>query len=233
MNAALVRSKLNACWYIMKGLGKPSFSQTGEDRILHFLFQSIGIKNPTYLDIGANHPVNGNNSYFFYQRGSKGVCVEPDPALAAQINQVRERDICLNVGIGFTEIAAADFYIFPKPYTGWNTFSKNEAEYRKANWHPYEKIIKMPLQNINDILEQNFKSTPDFISIDVEGLDFDILKSLDFDKHQPKVLLVETLHYGENNKPEKLTYIIDFVCSKGYSVYADTYVNTIFLKIFS
>lgn len=230
MNAALILSKLNACWYIMKGLGKPSFSQTGEDRILHFLFQSIGIEKPTYLDIGANHPVNGSNSYFFYQRGSSGVCVEPDPDLASQIKHLRKRDICLNVGIGLNKSTAADFYIFPEPYTGWNTFDKNEAEYRKANWHPYDKVIKMPLENINDILLKNFKITPDFISIDVEGLDFDILQSLDFDKHKPKVLLAETLHYGENNTPEKLKHIIDFVCSKGYSTYADTYVNTIFLR---
>jgi FkbM family methyltransferase len=214
----------------MKGLGKPSFSQLGEDRILDFLFQSLKIKNPTYLDIGANHPVNGNNSYFFYHRGSKGVCVEPDPALYAQIKQVRKRDICINAGIGISENTLSDFYIFPEPYTGWNTFSKDEAEHRKENWHPYDRVIKMPLQNINDILEKNFKATPDFISIDVEGLDFDILKSMDFNKHKPKVFLIETLHYfNEKNKADKQQHIIDFVCSKGYSVYADTYVNTIFL----
>ncbi|MEO6453455.1 MAG: FkbM family methyltransferase [Ginsengibacter sp.] len=230
MNVALVKSKLIACWYIMKGLGKPCFSQMGEDRILHFLFQSLGITNPTYLDIGANHPVNGSNSYFFYHRGSCGVCVEADPTLAAQIKRVRKRDICLNVGIGVTESTAADFYIFPNPYTGWNTFSKEEAEFRKTNWHPYEKIIKMPLQNINAILEKNFNATPDFISIDVEGLDFDILKSLDFNRHHPTALIVETLHYDEFNKPQKQQDLIDFVCSKGYSVYADTYVNTIFSR---
>lgn len=230
MNAALVRSKLNACWYIMKGMGKPSFSQSGEDRILHFLFQSISIEKPSYLDIGANHPVNGNNTYFFYQRGSRGVCIEPDPNLAATIKRIRKRDICLNVGIGVPDQSTSDFYIFPEPYTGWNTFSKEEAELRKANWHPYERVIKMPLQNINDIIDKNFKITPDFISIDVEGLDLAILQSLNFDKYQPKVLVVETLHYDENNKPEKLEHIIDFVCSKGYSIYADTYVNTIFLK---
>ncbi len=57
-----------------------------------------------------------------------------------------------------------------------------------------------------------------------------ILESVKNSSPHTKVLVVETLHYDENNKPEKLEHLIDFVCSKGYSIYADTYVNTIFLK---
>jgi len=230
MNAALVASKLKACWYILRGFGRPSFSQLGEDQILHFLFQSVNIKKPSYLDVGANHPVSGSNSYFFYHRGSKGVCVEPEPHLFATIKRIRKRDICLNVGIGLNDSKEADFFIFHPKYSGWNTFSREEAEYRKQSGHPYERVMKMPLKNINEILTENFSSLPDFISIDVEGLDFDIIKSLNFEKFKPKVLVVETIRFGQTAKAEKQQSLIDFICNKGYFVYADTGVNTIFCR---
>jgi FkbM family methyltransferase len=228
MNYKRLYSKIIAASQIIKGWGKPSFSQVGEDRILDYLFASLGVKHPVYLDIGANHPIIGSNTYFFYQRGSKGVCVEPSPALYNLIKKIRPKDICINAGIGFSEVKEADFYIFPE--SGWNTFSKEEVEYRRAHGQLYEKIISMALKNINSIIEKNFQQAPDFISIDVEGLDFDILKSLDFFRFAPKVLLVETIRFGDTDKQKKQGAIIDFVLSKGYSIYADTFVNTIFLR---
>lgn len=221
-------AKIRSAVQIIRGQGKASFSQVGEDRILDFLFSSLGIRHPSYLDIGTNHPVIGSNSYFFYQRGSRGVCVEPDPVLFEMIKRKRPKDICINAGIGMNETSEADFYIFP--VSGWNTFSKKEAEYRKANGQPYNKVIRMPLKNINTIIRGNFKTNPDFISIDVEGLDFDIVKSLDFETLAPKVLVIETIRFGDSDKQEKQNTIIDFILSKGYKVYADTFVNTIFLK---
>ena len=95
---------------------------------------------------------------------------------------------------------------------------------------PYDKVLKIPLKNINDIIHSNFKNPPDLISIDVEGLDFEILKSLDFSKNAPKVLVIETLRFGETSRAMKHEEMIDFVCKNGYFVYADTHVNTIFCK---
>lgn len=221
-------AKTIAAWQIIKGHGKASFSQVGEDRILDFLFHSLGISQPTYLDVGTNHPVIGSNTYYFYQRGSKGVCVEPDPALCEQIKKIRPRDTCVNTGIGVTEADETDFYIFP--VNGWNTFSKEEAEYRNSNGQPYSKIIKMPLKNINAVIKEHFITNPDFISIDVEGMDFDIIKSLNFELYGPEILLLETIRFGNSARQEKQQNIIDYVLSKGYSVYADTFVNTIFLR---
>jgi len=231
MNLSLLISKIKSIPYIIKGWAKPSFAQVGEDQILNFYFQSIGIKHPSYLDIGANTPVYGSNTYFFYSRGSSGVCVEPHPDLYRDIRRKRPRDIVLNTGIGLSDISSADYYIFPKKFSGWNTFSKEEAEYRKANKQPYEKVIQMPLKPINAILRDHFTRVPDFISIDVEGLDFDILKSLDFDRYAPKALIVETLRMGDSNSAHKRTDIAAFLDTKGYTIYADTFVNTIFIKV--
>ncbi len=58
-----------------------TYSQFGEDLIVRYLFDSLGIARPTYLDIGANHPKFSGNTFGFYKRGSRGVLVEPNPRL--------------------------------------------------------------------------------------------------------------------------------------------------------
>jgi FkbM family methyltransferase len=213
-----------------------TYSQSGEDIILLNLFYKLNIRKPTYLDIGANNPVYISNTYYFYLSGSSGVCVEPNPHLCRKFRRVRPRDKVINVGVGIDEQKEADFYLFPSYADGLGTFSKKEAEYwgeigmEGIGKIHYEKIIRMPLQTINTIIRDYFDRCPDFISIDVEGLDLQILKTLDFHTFQPRVLCVETLLYDENKKEFKNTDTIEFLESKGYEVYADTHINTIFLR---
>ena len=89
---------------------------------------------------------------------------------------------------------------------------------------------EIKLENINSIIESYFKSTPDFISIDVEGLDIDILESLDFKKFRPKVFCIETLTFSPTGNGQKITAIFDIMKKNGYKIYADTYINTIFVE---
>lgn len=216
---------------------KLSFSQFGEDLILEYLFNQLNIKHPTYLDIGANEPRYISNTYHFYLLGSHGVLVEPNEYLCKKNKRVRSHDIVLNVGVGLSEIKEADFYLFPNHLNGLSTFSKSDA----LHWQEvgmkglgklyYDKVIKVPLLSINSILESYFSNkSPNLISLDVEGLDFDILKSLDFKLHQPDVFCIETMGYDENGGTYKKTDIIDYMISVGYKVYADTMINTIFVS---
>lgn len=214
-----------------------AYAQSGEDLILAHLFYKAGIQKPSYLDIGANHPSYISNTYFFYLRGSKGVCIEPNPSLYKQIKKVRPRDTVINAGIGLDNTLEADFYLFPPEADGLSTFSKRDAEYwgdvgmKNVGKIQYKEIIKMPLITVNEILKKHFTERPDFISLDVEGLDLEILRSLDYAKYAPKVICVETLLYDENQKESKNKDIIDFLESKRYHIYADTHVNTIFAQL--
>jgi FkbM family methyltransferase len=208
-----------------------SFSQAGEDRVLNHLFREMGIKHPTYLDLGANNPIFGNNTYLFYLNGSRGVCVEADPSFHESLLKERKGDKCLNLAVTFDDRKEADFYIFSVP--SLNTLSKEEAEFReKTGTAKIEKVIKIRLQNINDIIKENFSTAPDLLSIDIEGIDLDVLKSLDFNKYRPLALCVESITYSETREERKITDILDFVTSKGYFVYADTHINTIFVDNF-
>lgn len=207
-----------------------SYSQAGEDRIVDYLFYHLNIRNPTYLEIGTNQPVISNNTYLFYSKGCKGVCIEPDPEMFEKIKKARPRDTVLNIGIGPTSDASAPFYLFPRKVNGWSTFSEDEAKIREAESGIKPKVISVPIRNINDVIAGHFASAPNFISLDVEGLDLDILKSMDLKRFRPEVICVETISFSITNTEEKLTNIIDFMHSQGYYTYGDTHVNTIFCK---
>lgn len=232
MNWKRLFAKTRAAKQIVLGMGKPSFSQFGEDRILEYLFHTEGIKMPTYLDVGANLPVLGSNTFLFYNRGCSGVLIEPEPSLAADLRKARPRDTVLEMAIGLSDDAPSQpFYVFPKENSPWNTFSPVDAELRKASGFPYERVIDMPLININTVFEKYFPNrAPDLMSVDIEGLDLDVMKSMDFQKHRPLAIVLEVLRLSDSDKIFKDERIAPFMLEQGYSLYADTYVNAIFKR---
>ena len=207
---------------------KLSYSQCGEDLIIDFLISQLKISNFKYLDIGAHHPTYISNTFLFYEKGYSGVCIEPDPFLFKTIAKRRSKDKCLNIGVGLNNISSAPFYIMTEKTL--NTFSKEEADkYASYGKQKIEQIIDLPLIRINDIIKNYFTSVPDFISLDVEGMDLAILTDFNFTLYRPKVWCIETLTYTENKTEKKIKETIDYMISKDYLVYADTYINTIFV----
>ena len=210
---------------------KASYSQAGEDTIIEYLFASIKINKPAYLEIGTNQPKICNNTYNFYLKGCKGVCIEPDANMIGAIKKARPDDTILNVGIASESSGTAPFYLFPKAVNGWSTFSKEEAEIRKSESGIDYQVKQVELKNINAVIDEYFDSYPNFISLDVEGLDLEILQSLNFEKYRPEVICVETISFGYlTNTETKINSIIEFMHQNGYAVYADTHINTIFCR---
>lgn len=231
MNLTRILGKLKASGYILKGHVYPSYSQAGEDQIIRYLLNALKISNPTYLDIGANHPVIANNTYLFYSRGASGICIEPDLDFFSLIRRKRPRDIVLNVGIGVSEQQDAKLFVFPAPYTGWNTFSESEARLREnSTGIKVREVRTVPLVNINEIMGKYFQPHPNIVSLDVEGLDLDILHSIDFNRFRPEIFCVESITFSMDNKEEKVREISDFVTSMGYFAFGDSHVNTIFCR---
>jgi len=184
----------------------------------------------SYLEIGTNDPIQSNNTYLFYKKGCKGICIEPDKEMYEIIKVKRPHDIVLNIGIGLPGAREATFYLFPRLLNGWSTFSEEEAIIRENESGLKAKKVTVPLKTINNIIEEYFDTCPNFISLDVEGLDLDILKSLDFKRFRPDAICVETISFSITNKERKLQDTVDFMHSQGYFSYADTHVNTIFCR---
>ncbi len=209
---------------------QPSFSQAGEDSVLRFLFLDfhMDLGQISYLDIGARHPTNGSNTFLFYARGSSGVCVEADINEIPLIQRYRPRDKVLNVGISANGEGYGDFYFME---SGGSTFDRDEAKKReREGTAKILEVIKVPLMDINTLIQQNFETYPVFLSIDIEGMDLAVLKTLDFVKHPIPVICAETCMYSETHIRPKDNSIAEFLRSKGYEIYADTYVNTIFVN---
>jgi FkbM family methyltransferase len=215
-------------------LGKPkqykkSYSQCGEDLIIDFIFSQKGVTRPSYIDIGAHHPYYLSNTALFSEKGSKGINIEPDPYLFSQFIKARPHDINLNVGAGQQD-GYQDFYIMSTPTM--NTFSKTVAdELVETAGFSIKEVRPTQLLCLNTILNKYYASKfPDLFSLDVEGLDEMIIQSIDFRKSYPKVICVETLTYSDNGDGKKNDQLIELISSKGYTQYADTYINTIFVK---
>lgn len=206
---------------------KYSWAQCGEDLILRHLLSVLGIQKVVYLDVGAHHPSYLSNTFLFYNEGGHGVCVEPDPVLYAEFLAQRPRDVNLNCGVGLQN-GVADFFVMSTPTL--NTFSQAEAErYQSYGSQRIVKTMQVELQTIDTILSRNFGQCPNLISLDVEGMDYLILQTFDFSKYRPQVFCLETLSYSEDKNERKLTEIIELMQANGYQVYADTYINTIFV----
>ena len=206
-----------------------SYSQAGEDAIIRFLFNDFGTSKISYLELGTNRPDFGNNTYWFYLNHSRGVCVEADNDLVKNIKKVRPYDKVINFGVSTSNKKEADFYVFNQ--SDINTFDKIEAK-KKSSSGKYRLIEtrKVNLISVNNLLNDFFDSVPDLLSIDIEGLDLDVLKSLDFNRFPIRVICCETCSYSENHIRPKNNDIINFMKSKNYEVYADTYINTIFVN---
>jgi FkbM family methyltransferase len=205
-----------------------SFSQCGEDLLIDHIFKLRGIRHPSYLDIGAFHPWRLSNTAYFYLNGSRGVNVEPNPNLILAFHNERPLDVNLNVGIGEAE-GVLDFYEISDRTL--STFSKKEADACAANGQGIAAVHQVQVITLANVLAQaGLDQFPDFLSLDVEGLEEEILRGLGTQHQYPKVICVETAEYSPTGSGAKRTDLIAFIERKGYYLYADTNLNSIFVK---
>lgn len=212
-----------------KGKVRASFSQSGEDMIIDYIFTVIGVEKPSYIDIGAHHPYRMSNTAYFYGKGCRGINIEPDPVLFEAFRAERKEDINLNIGIA-GEAATLNFHRLSAPTL--NTFSKEEAE-RMCAEHGYtiREVIPVQVMDLQSVLDRHFGGKfPQFLSVDVEGLDEVILRSIDYKQNFPIVICVETISFETDGSGVKNQPLIDFLLSNGYQLYADTYINSIFVR---
>lgn len=164
-----------------------SYAQCGEDIIIRWLMGILKKREYSYFDIGANDPKVLSNTYLMYKSGNRGILVEPNINVCKKLKRVRKKDTVLNCGVA-EQKGKLTYYLMDNNVL--NTFSKEEAE-RCVKYG--NKIIgkrEIEVITINEILEKYGKV--DFLSVDVEGKDFEIIKTLDFKRFAPLVICMET-----------------------------------------
>lgn len=179
-----------------------------------------------YVDVGAHHPVRYSNTYYFYKKGWRGLNIEPTPTAITPFNILRSRDINLNVGVGSAH-KTLTFYCFNEP--ALNTFSEELALEvdKKDNKYKIIQRVKVEVVPLRDLLKKYLPAGVkiDFMTVDVEGLDFEVLKSNDWDKYSPEYLMVE----GHIDFEEIVNYdVYQFLAEKNYKLVAKTFRTLIF-----
>lgn len=208
---------------------RKSYSQTGEDCIVRWIFDVLGIKNPSYIDIGAHDPFLYSNTAMFYAQGSRGINIEPDPLLFKRIARKRKKDINLQMGIGNLS-GTMPFYVMSAKTL--STFSEKEAKLlRDQHGYLIRDVIEVRVEPLKYVLDKYCDGVfPDFLSLDTEGFDELILSELKMLSSLPKVICVESREYGVSglqNSNSKELY--EMLKPLGYMLFADTYINTIFV----
>jgi FkbM family methyltransferase len=207
---------------------KISYSQNGEDIIIFGIFEALSKKRIFYIDIGGYHPYNGSNTIMFYLTGSQGIVVEPNPELFKQFPLKRPRDICLNIGVS-NKSGSQQFYLSSSGALG--SLIPDEKQRSSSSDNLNFDSVLIQVKTLTEIIKEHAEGKNiDFLSLDIEGMELPVLHTLDFKEFFPIVICVETAQYSANRQKEKRIDIIDFLKDKGYFVYADTYINTIFVR---
>jgi len=205
-----------------------SYAQYGEDLIIFSIFREhLNIQKPSYIDIGAHHPFHLSNSALFYKFGCNGVNIEANPDLIEDFHKYRPNDKNLNIGISPEKNDTLPFYIMEQAEL--NTFIKEQAESLDRKGFPIKKVVNIQCYTLKYIIDNYCNGTfPDFLSLDVEGLDEYIFEHYDFSGTRPKIICVENLN-NDDGRLYKIEKIRDILSNNNYVLIADTFLNDIFV----
>jgi FkbM family methyltransferase len=181
---------------------KDTYSQFGEDAFLHAYFWGKEWKPGArsgrrlkrrgfYVDVGAYSPTECSNTYVFYQCGWRGINVDATPESVRGFQLVRRRDINLNCAIAREE-GEVLFYVWDRPSV-FNTMSEEVATRKENELGEPPEIIRVPCLRLETVLKRHLPvgTAIDFLSVDVEGMDLQVLQSNDWERYRPELVVVE------------------------------------------
>lgn len=169
-----------------------SYSRNFEDVILQRVLRDV--QNGCYVDVGASHPVADSNTYAFYERGWRGICVD---ALdySPLWSERRVEDVFVRAALGAKPGQAA-FHIYhdtPQISTGSNA----TVEHWRGDGVAPNETTTVPVLTLNSLLEEHLdERTLHLLSIDVEGMEKEVLQGIDLRKYRPWVIVIEATKPG-------------------------------------
>lgn len=202
---------------------KKTYSMDGEDLFIDNFFKN---KTGLYVDVGAYHPLELSNTYLLYKRKWKGINIDINSLSIEYFDFLRPNDINLNLGVARKN--STKIIYFQKNKSPLNTLNLMHAKKIFSNTFKQKKIKTKTLTNILDKTKFKRKEI-DFLNIDTEGSDLEVLKSLDFKKYKPKLICVELIdHFGPDQKKIKKHKIYKFLKDKKYKLVWSGYFSHIF-----
>jgi FkbM family methyltransferase len=166
-----------------------SYAQRFEDL---YLMRCFGDRSEGfYIDIGSGHPVYDNVSFAFYLKGWHGITVEPNPWLSRLSRAVRPRDRHVDALVGASS-GEATFYRVHE-FHGLSTMIEGHAQSALHQFGKSAEAATVPLTTLAELCDGHAPASFDFLKVDVEGAEGDVLKGGDWRRFRPKVVVAEAL----------------------------------------
>lgn len=198
---------------------KISYAHSQEDL---FILDKFKNKKGFYVDVGCHHPLRLNNCHILYKNGQRGINIDISEFSIKLFNIVRKNDINVNKAVSLKQEKVKFYYD--------KLFSLYISLNKKKELNKFREIISDTLTNIIDQTRYKNKKI-DFLSIDAEGKDFEVLKSLDFKRYEPKYICVEIFSINDLKFNIKKNLIYKFLIKKNYKLIETRLENFIFKKI--
>ena len=162
---------------------KVSYSQCGEDMVLNYLLLDKK-QSGFYVDIGCHNPRRGSNTYHFYKKGWSGVLVDLDPEKIYACRMIRWRDKSVLAAVSDKNEEVTVYA--PDHFSVLATIAPTS---KQENFKALRTVTSRTLTQILD--ETQAPKRFELLSIDAEGVDFAVLKGLDFEKYLPEFICIE------------------------------------------
>ena len=183
-----------------------SFSQFGEDQY----FKNLETKQGTYVEIGCNHPVLASNSFRLYLKGWTGLVIDGNSRYKKLWNTARPKDIFINTLISANNRKDMPFY---EHYAGFvSTGVKDHADQFDSEGFT---LTYKDTKNINEVLSANNLHNIDVLFIDIEGMDYEVLSSLDLALYKPQYICIEDHEYSHDENKD-LSLISNYLKQNDY-----------------
>ena len=184
-----------------------SYAQVYDDIIVENLFLAQFVRGGyipnsiAYIEIGANHPVCTSSTYLMYRKhGLRGILVEPNPELAANLRKFRPEDVIVEAAVVASDV--------------------------KDGATGIQEKITVKTIRANQLLDMVNEAELVYLSVDVEGLDYEILCDIDYSTHRPYIIQVEPSdHFIPNNSSR----IMQFMVEKYYLLICQNQTNQFYL----
>ena len=197
-------------------INRKSYAMDGEDTAIN-VFNKKKDKG-FYVDIGAHHPIQRNNTHLLFKKGWEGINIDVNQFSIELFNFLRPNDLNLQIAVSDKEGEISFFY--QKKFSQLNTTDKEIANENFQGNFQEKKVKCQTIQNILD--NSKFKNTKiDLLNIDVEGAEMKVLNTLNFEIYDPSLICIEILGYREmqseqREKEIKNNQIFKFLVNKGY-----------------
>lgn len=177
----------------MNGTQKIYYTRNFEDVMLQRVFANL--YNGCYVDVGAFAPIVDSNTYALYTQGWRGICIDPMPKYVTEWSTVRPGDIFINAALGELP-GETTFHIYEPALQISTTSAKIKSHWMRSGIDPSHSVT-VPVRTLNDVLDEYLAGrTLHLVSIDVEGMEEEVLKGLDLQRYRPWLMVLEATTPG-------------------------------------